>query len=311
MIRLIVGGAIISTILVACSESDTTEVLAQAEVASILRGMDEHTAFIQSVEQQLIARCMERAGFDFVPAPLSELHPPGSPFVGQTLSLETARREGYGLTELSYIEEEHAGDSSDLNSEIYRSLSMAEQHRYDDVLWGSPDTVISVEVDDELAVSNSGDGCVADARRTLYGDLTTWLRLEYIALNVLSEASIRVQEDREVITAQAEWSDCMTRSGYAFDEVGDAVNYAVAAYDRLVSQDPGAAFDAEMTVAVADAACRVESEYDHALVAAQHRAAAQSVTERQADLLAAQELRARAAEVARTLLDDGSLGRAS
>lgn len=287
-------------VLSGCSSSDSTTptlnrpILSDARVATVLKGAGENTKFLFDSEQQLIARCMHKLGYEYVPETQEQDGIP-NPF-REGLTLADAQREGYGLR--------HALASAKAtkhpNDDTIAGLSKSEARSYAEALAGARDTRISVKIGDST-VSAPGSGCIADARKAIYGDLKKEERLSYVSRNVLAEASQTVESDDNLIDARKKWSRCMAKAGYHYDSRRKARASLGKRYSAK-GADVDAVFRDEIATATADAKCSQQTGFDTALRKAQDHASAVAVTRHEADLVAAHELNQQAVTRAKKAL---------
>lgn len=295
---LIAGVACGLVVLAGCTDSGSTTAptLSDARVSAILKGAGENSKFLYDAEQQLVSLCMRRAGFTFH-ADTQQQDSLPDPFSGTRLTLEEAQRDGYGLRQSTSSAN---ASTRDPNAEVIAGLSASESKRYQEALYGPDDTQISVKIG-ELTVGAPGKGCFAEARKTIYGDLEKWTRLNYVANNVLAEASQTVGSDDTLIDAAKRWSDCMAESGFHYDSRRAARNDLAKRYQAM-GADIDAVFHAEVATATVDAKCAQRTGFESVQQQAQAHASAVAVTKHEGDLLAAQEMNATAVARARKAL---------
>jgi hypothetical protein len=296
--RALVAGAACAMLVGCGGSSSPRPTLSDAEVQAVLSGTTENADFLVRTEEELVARCMEVQGFKYYPN-TQAMGAGGSPFGDPSLGVEDARNDGYGL---AVARNEASRSGENLNAALAKSLPQAERDRYERTLFGDNSSSISVALGSQT-VSTPTNGCISDARKMLYGDLEKWLRLDFVANNVLSDASLLVEADEPLIEAQKEWSACMSSAGYVFEAPRAAREAAAELYEQEQSLNTDSARSGEINIATADAKCRQDTKLAPILRAAQARAAAQTVSARQGDLLAAAEMRTEAAKVAARLLE--------
>ena len=127
--------------------------------------------FLLLAEDELTKRCMERAGFRFITVPPDQLPVEPKNYQWGRDDVEVARKRGYGLSEKDPFQ-----GFLDPNAEYKKSLSRSERERYGVTLSGHWENRIEFTLPDGTTFSISGDGCVAEARKKIYGDLRRYMR---------------------------------------------------------------------------------------------------------------------------------------
>lgn len=282
---VVVAGALAASgALVACSSSEApARVLTAAEVAAVMRGAEANNTFLHDAEQQLILRCMKRAGFPYEMVPAPGGLP--DPFRGTRLSSATAAREGYGVRRST-----ESKPPRDFALDYAARLPTNEAERFMAALHGNEDQTVTVEVDGG-SISTNRDGCTSGARIAVYGDLAKYTKLSYIAHNVRGEASRNIDSDPAYVETQKAWAECMASAGYPFPSRRKARDEIVKRY-QAAGADRDAVFRGEVATAKADAACSARTGFDRVLAETQERATAAAVSRYEGDLIAFRELNA-------------------
>ncbi len=184
----------------------------------------------QSRVEALIATCMRRNGFEYVPI---------DPFAQQTtvskvtrLSDEDfVRQFGYGV---STLWGRGSGREVDPNERIRAGLSGADRRAYDRALWGDhPRTTFADAVD-------SGDltrlgGCTRSAAQAAFGDGQIIARI-VARFDALDE---RIGSDPRMVRADERWTDCMASAGYRFESGDEIEEHFSKRMERIVGPLPG------------------------------------------------------------------------
>ena len=236
-------------------------------------GFTYFAAFSGAVDGWVV-ECMQNEGFRY-----EAIDRTGKPEVwGPELTAEDARRDGYGIDDGSTSE-------FDVLSPEYREymegLSDASRREFGITLLGPEDAPMISFDTGSGTYSLSTEGCLAEARATAGGDMETVLSWygTYSQLEDLSwEAENRLDIDKEWRDTLTGWSECMGRQGYNVGTVEDAFSLATSG-PRPEEPPPGTTeplprtddadatetvvpvTDWERDVAVADATCREEVEY--------------------------------------------------
>ncbi|WP_455360725.1 hypothetical protein [Streptomyces sp. SYSU K21746] len=217
---------------------------------------DTEKELLGTAEQRLIAACMKDKGFRYTldPAPAearSEM--PDRPFGLDDVAW--ARAHGYGLAETAGTGDRAGGKARAETGPQARYLAALTPQRrteFTRALDGTDRGSIVVDVPGRGQVFTSADGCQADARRQLYGDLRRWTEAKAIIVNLEYITWDQVVAKPEYTKALANWRTCMSDRGLPYRSSSEAIE-AVAAQRR--SESPGAARTREVRVAVADAEC--------------------------------------------------------
>ncbi|MET0956091.1 MAG: hypothetical protein ABWY68_09070 [Cryobacterium sp.] len=195
---------------------------------------------------------MIAAGFNFtVAAPQTRERDRVDPFdemYGRT-DVAEARRYGFGI---SPVLRPNEGSVEDPNLPYLRTLPEPESVRFDRALFGDRTKAVRVEVGDG-DVSVGTEGCLAEARSTLYGGIAEWAPLDVWATDLDSRAYAEVVGSDEYRAVLSRWRECMRGLGHR-----DADPAAVRS--RIAEQvDEAGAVAAERDAAVADADCNGRS----------------------------------------------------
>lgn len=184
--------------------------------------------------EEMIARCMAKEGFEYVPA----IRPVARSNYEDGYGEQYAREEGFGITTW-YGREISSGVDSDSwvnpNTAIVESMSDSEQAAYYSVLHGAPtersdagglSTVVvveaesdgeQVEVEGEPAVDDAyGGGCSGQAYREVYGGQDEiWDQI----LPELEEMWQGFESDPRYQQAGEDWQACMADRGHRYDSI--------------------------------------------------------------------------------------------
>lgn len=162
---------------------------------------------LHRASERLIARCMARHGFAYAEQP-----PPSSTGPDFRYVLDDAgwaREHGYG-TLLG-----RPGEwDQDANFRNVEKLTPERQRAWQRTLQGSGGRLV-VDLPDLGRISAPDNGCTAEARRTLYGDLAGWYRAWRIVDQFGGYVAGRVVGASEYRTRLAAWATCARERGYA------------------------------------------------------------------------------------------------
>lgn len=196
----------------------------------------------------LIEQCMEDKGFEYQAVTGTDVGVSTSGLMVSALTVEVAAEEGYGPYVLVPGQPAPSEEIRQAGREHFQSLSEAEQQRYLRALEGEGDRA-AVMLDSGVSVVMGG--CVGESRRQLLGErvldiFNTFHTVQFLQVDVSADPAVR--------QAEQEWESCMRQSGFGFDRPQAAVEAALAM--RGNATEPSSE---EITMAVADAECRVQS----------------------------------------------------
>ncbi|QXJ22271.1 hypothetical protein AGRA3207_003250 [Actinomadura graeca] len=168
-----------------------------------------------------------------------------------------AREYGYG----SRIDAKATwARTHDPNGGYRRSISGERGRAYDQALDGGPDTpVLTARIPGGGTIRRRAGGCAGEAQRLLYGDLTTWFRVDKIASNLRVIYVPRMMADQRFRAALRLWSACMHRAGHPYADPGRAREAAQRQTRERTGRAFERAFKAETEIAVADAKCALST----------------------------------------------------
>jgi hypothetical protein len=199
-------------VLVACG---LVMVVGSSSSASIGSTVPPVTAadkvLLRGAEERLIHECMGAAGFMYfekAAVPVSDR--PDFPYVVDDVAW--ARGNGYGAGPVA--------PAANPAVEYFAGLSGERQEAWRRALVGSG-RQLSVELSPGRRLSASDNGCIASARRTLYGDLPRWFKARRLTDNLGFLVQDRVRGDRRYLAAMAEWAECVKGRGYGAADPGE------------------------------------------------------------------------------------------
>ncbi|MFJ3912551.1 hypothetical protein [Streptomyces vinaceus] len=219
------------------------------------------TRLLERAEQILISRCMDGRGFPYA---VTEAPEAARSFPYGVDDVEWARAHGYGGRDERAAARAREADP---NQRYFRGLSESGRAAARTALMGSAPVGLSATAPTGMTITASPEGCIADAERTLYGDLATWFRVKVVTMNLRPVRETRVHEDRQYAQAVGEWAACMRAAGRPYAGP-DTSRQAAAHFGE--SMPPAEADAAEAELAVVEATCasgtalaRVSKALDH------------------------------------------------
>lgn len=217
---------------------------------------------LRGAEERLIHDCMAAAGFAyFEKPPVPGSRQPDFPYVVDDVAW--ARANGYGAAPVA--------PPVDPAGQYFARLSKDQQDAWRTALVGSGKQ-LSIELEPGRRLSASDKGCIASARRTLYGDLPRWFKARRLTDNLGFLVQDRVRRDGRYLAAMADWAGCVKRHGYDADDPGE-LREVVA--ERNEGSAASAVRAAEVEATVAEATCAQSTSLARTLreVEPAHRAA--------------------------------------
>jgi hypothetical protein len=207
---------------------------------------------LQWAEDLLTGRCMSVHGFRYtVPLPAATSQRKPNPYGNDDVTW--ARRHGYGLTEPP------PAPRRGPNALYVTSLPPDRRTAYKLALIGNGRHTVAARPPGGPVITTSSDGCVADARRRLYGDLGTWFRLSVTVTNLDADIQPHVVRAAPYVKALARWLACMRDRKLIASSPGAASQQAARAF-AAPGVDRRQAHLREISIAVADASCARTSQ---------------------------------------------------
>ncbi|WP_109506732.1 hypothetical protein [Nocardioides speluncae] len=225
--------------LASVSRTDDSEPIAVRPVT------EAEKALLYRAEERLIYRCMAEHGFEYDEIPL-DTDDPDREFPYVIDDVAWAKRHGFG--DATSKEAPPEASPNEVNLE---RLSQEQQQEWQATLFGDGPRV-SVRLPGGGRLSTNTDGCLAEARRALYGDLERWFRARRLIDNQSVFVRRGVREDSRYEAAIADWAGCMRRKGY---QVADPGQLRELAFQRSRNLKAAAARTIEVRAAVTEAMC--------------------------------------------------------
>ncbi|MDG4864371.1 hypothetical protein P8605_40130 [Streptomyces sp. T-3] len=208
---------------------------------------------LERAEQLLIKKCMGERGFRY--------------WFSNDLTEEERRDTGYVQDDVAWAEKHGYGgriqdtvDRSrkhDPNTAYTARLPKGELVRYNEALGGDPDNApLTAELPSGGTIATADDGCTADARRELYGDLGTWFRVSTVADNLTPLYVPALKRDERFTGALSAWARCMSERGHPYRTPDDVRSELPDLTGDLTTSKAHAT---EVRLAVAEATCARKS----------------------------------------------------
>lgn len=209
-----------------------------------------HRRGIDLAMEIVIVRCMEEAGFEYVPPS----RPPADT-ADEILNGPIGLTDGDRAAEYGYT----APEDSDPPIQPQMSTDPAFMRALAGPSWDAAEAEMIEIVDPVTGEVIAGQerregGCVGEAEAAVYGDEAVMLRFfgaDYRLQNLGVESVVRTLSDDAVVDANAEWSGCMSLRGYQYSAAVDPLNAP------WPEPRPG---DTEVATAIADVECKSDAD---------------------------------------------------
>lgn len=208
--------------------------------------------------EELVASCMQEAGFEYIPVDPGGGEGGDDPFA-EAYSLppdEFAREYGYGMTTLMDPGKDTETEDTDPNAAIRDGLSEAALEEYNRALFGDAVEVsgnggaVSIAPGEDGAPTDLQDqGCHGKASAEVYGDeglMGGFDMSEFEGLfEDLEALRQRVESDPRMVEATEAWAACMAEAGYSeFDTTGQPEETVMDRMSELYGWEDEAPTDA-------------------------------------------------------------------
>lgn len=235
-------------ILAGCGVSDEDQpVAARPVMPEGWQPTTEDRRLLDQAEQVLAGGCMRKLGFKYWVD--TRRLPPAWTFPYVIDDPAWARTNGYGGARQRQI---NAAVKADPNARYAETLSPARQQAYRMAFFGSERSAVSARTPDGVSMSTGSQGCLADARRQLFGDLQTWFAGDTVEVHLDLVVVPKTQADARYRKALAAWSRCAHPAGSPDD-------LRRTAADRVRNKRPQVADHVERRLASLEARCAVTS----------------------------------------------------
>ncbi|HEU5160075.1 MAG TPA: hypothetical protein VFU43_23965 [Streptosporangiaceae bacterium] len=218
------------------------------------------TELLHRASERLIARCMARHGFAYAEQP-----PPSAPEQDFHYVLDDvgwAREHGYGT-----LLGRPGGWDHDANFGNLAKLTPERQRAWQRTLLGSG-RGLAVDLPGFGRVSAPDNGCTAEARRTLYGDLAGWYRARRIVDHFDSYVAGQVSGAAEYRAGLAAWAACARKRGYAASSPRELRELIARQTPRFAGERAGGR---EVAAAEAEAKCATSTGFSQTIGALERR----------------------------------------
>ncbi|MGW0538426.1 hypothetical protein [Streptomyces sp. NPDC003032] len=200
---------------------------------------------------KLVHQCMKEKGFTY-PAKRAPL-PTSLDDTAALVDLPGRRSHGYAIATAPR-------QSGPPSTPYYTDLPPDRQRSFDIAFSGPPGS------SDDVATGTGTvrvrrQGCDAEARRELTGDVTVWARMYYAPEALNGRLDAKVPNTPEFSSAMSDWRSCMAARGYTYrtpEEARDTLNRIHRKINLRKESSKTAFRKREKGVAVADGECATE-----------------------------------------------------
>ncbi|MCB5165843.1 hypothetical protein LG634_13485 [Streptomyces bambusae] len=221
---------------------------------------------LEHAESLLVGACMKDRGYRYTVVPPAQQPPVPPDFPYGIDDAEFARSHGFG-TDLDLQVTRRA--ATDPNRSYARSLGSARGTGYAQALTGTAGKRITVTLPSGFRIATNTTGCLAQARRTLYGDHPAWFAATRTAENLKAVYQARTRKDPAYAAAVRKWSACMSGRGWQVKDLealrmqASAASHRAPTRRQLAHERAAAGAEAECVRAtgLVAVALRVEEPY--------------------------------------------------
>ena len=207
---------------------------AKAELPGIKEfGLTEEQ-FNQQVEktQELIAKCMTAAGFEYIPVDVRTIEAAQARVRADPGYTRRTYKEKWGLAVTTRFDNPVRDVGLGPNLKIWKGLPRAGREAYSRTLWGDDPKADFVFTLDEEDFSSTG-GCTREAVEQVFTP-------EQMKGTYVNPKDVLVDSDPRIAAARRDWSKCMRSHGYEYEEDQDEIieEYGERLDELLEGDDP-------------------------------------------------------------------------
>jgi hypothetical protein len=221
--------------------------------------------FVDHVErtQELIAKCMTEAGFEYIPVDVKTVEAAQARVRSDPGYTRRTYKERWGLAVTTRFDNPVRDVGLGPNLQIWKRLPKADQEAYSRTLWGEDPNADFVFTLDEEDFSSTG-GCTRKAVEQVF-------TAEQLKGTYVNPKDVLVDSDPRIVAAHRNWSACMRGHGYDYQEDQDEIidEYGERLDELLDGDDPASLTGAraaalrelqqeEIAVSLADLDCQIK-----------------------------------------------------
>ncbi|MFJ9817288.1 hypothetical protein ACIRU3_18825 [Streptomyces sp. NPDC101151] len=221
--RLTALACVAAATLAGCSASDHGSA-PDRPAGQVRRAPGDAEGTLHLAEQLLIKRCMEKQGYKYW---IEDREPDDSshrfPYVMDDVRWATTH--GYG----NDLHRKRAAEVvRDPNQRYFRSQPADRRTVLLSAINGPRPSGLTARLPTGQLVTHSDQGCVADAERRLYQDLSSWFRATRVTSSLAGLRIGLVLQDKRYRAATGAWAHCMRGKGYSYGSPAEARTAATA-----------------------------------------------------------------------------------
>jgi hypothetical protein len=203
---------------------------------------------LNAANDMLTGRCMKAHGLPFTVPKAGVIDNNDEPKI---IDLPRRRREGYGV--LSAAQDSKSATAERPQDVYLSTLTPQARQHYVETLFGREAERITVKIPGGGEATYPGQGCQADAIRTLSGTIPSWVLITYVGQQLGNKLADELATAPAYQAALARWRTCMVSRGFHYDTPDQARQNIV---DQLSAHGATAALRRrEVATAVADGEC--------------------------------------------------------
>ncbi|MBW3086905.1 hypothetical protein KEM60_03134 [Austwickia sp. TVS 96-490-7B] len=287
----VAASAVFVAALTGCSVDSSAGPVSPADAAKASSAwveIQQRKEEVSNLETLIAKKCMKDAHYKVFPSPIKAI-PDVVPEGTLSLTEGEAKKNGYRLSEVTGNPEK---DDDDGNLE-WENSTQEYKKKYSVAYFGDDASSVSYS-SPQGETSISTTGCLAEARKTLYGDLERMLRLGWIESNELKPlVGKKVSADPDLADVHKKWSSCMKEKNFQYGEPAQARKAVVSLYEKGEREK---AKSQEMETALADAQCQQVSGYVATYQAVEKKATGEVYGKKVEDIVAWRDMLIKARE---------------
>lgn len=189
-------------------------------------------AVLMVASERLVAECMSRQGFQFVPLDLAT----ATAIAEARTDEQRADLPIDGAVETKGYVQPRLAPAREYDNDAYANALDAEaRDTWGRAALGDFGDAVTVDLPDGNQVSIPKSGCLSEARVALYGSIEDAVMFEMGVSGMRFVARTTADADPDVGSARAAWESCMSASGWTFEHFTQARQYAAQHPDEASS----------------------------------------------------------------------------
>lgn len=294
MLALAFAGATMTVLMIGCSSGDGTITVPEQTRESIV-ALTQTPPELSQATFLAARQCLQSKGYDVPYASAASGNQTASivGVAGLFASESAATAYGYSST--------FRGDPDPISA-YETSLPVTDQAKFQTAYSGDPSSEqVSITLTSGAKVSQSAEGCLAEANIAVYGSVATGLKL----VNFVNEVYAQVDITEVVAVVKTNlnaYHECMSAAGYEISSL-NAADVAVSKFGRYRGAGDPPSAD-EKTMASKDAGCQAKSGLITDTNKSFFTTAASWITTHEGQIAAQQEALTQAKQKAQKIIDN-------